>query len=94
MNGRCSDDAEEELDDDDDDDDDDMKSDDAVRIVSVKDLSPSVGSILSFTILTGAGRPSISQCKDGAGRPKKQKSTIIRKIPKQRWTNVTIQELI
>ena len=67
LNGRCSDDAEEEFDDDDD----DMKSDDAARIVSVKDLSPSVGSILSFTILTGAGRPSISQCNEGAGRPKK-----------------------
>ena len=66
LNGRCSDDTEEEFDDDDD----DMKSEDAVRIVSVKALSPSVGSMLSFTIFTGAGRPSISQCKDGAGRPK------------------------
>ena len=39
---------------------------------SVKDRSPSVGSKLSFTSFSGAGRPFINQCKEGAGRPEKK----------------------
>ena len=71
MNGSFSEDAKELLDEDG-----GMKSDDEVRLVSVKDISTSVGSTLSFTILTGAGRPSISQCRDGAGRPKRKTKII------------------